>query len=102
MPIRKNKIEYFNFGEKIERTTMTYQYRITLADTNPLVWRRILIPDNFTLYEFHKAIHAAFGWWNSHLFQFSINGMGDLTAYQEILEDKDRFMLDEGNIIDAR
>jgi len=50
---------------------MAYQFKIALTNTNPLVWRQILVPDNYTFYQFHMAIQGAFGWENAHLFQYS-------------------------------
>src|SRR6202035_467586 len=49
---------------------MAFQFKITLSKTSPLVWRRILVPDDYSFFKFHIAIQGAFGWENSHLFQF--------------------------------
>jgi hypothetical protein len=50
-----------------------YQFKITLLDIKPTIWRRILVPD-CTLADLHQYIQAAFGWWNYHLHQFDIDG----------------------------
>jgi hypothetical protein len=52
---------------------LLYQFKITLHDVKPAVWRRIQIPD-CTLVDLHEYIQAAFGWWNYHLHQFDIDG----------------------------
>ena len=50
---------------------MTIHLKIQLRGiNNPPVWRRIVIPGNFTFEELHKAIQADFGWYNEHLYQF--------------------------------
>lgn len=47
-----------------------FQVKITLADIKPLIWRRILIPADYSLTELHYIIQDAFAWENSHLHQF--------------------------------
>ena len=50
---------------------MTIHLMIQLRGVdNPPVWRRIIIPGDFTFDELHKAIQADFGWCNEHLYQF--------------------------------
>lgn len=39
--------------------------------TDPPVWRRLSVPEQFTFHRFHSVIQAAFGWRNAHLFQFA-------------------------------
>jgi hypothetical protein len=54
---------------------MLYQFKIQLKDiTHPPVWRRVVVPANFSFAKFHKVIQAAFGWWDYHLYQFSPKG----------------------------
>jgi hypothetical protein len=48
-----------------------YQFKITLLDTKPKIWRRIQIPD-CKLNTLHYHIQAAMGWTNSHLHHFII------------------------------
>ena len=55
-----------------------YQFKITLIDTNPPVWRRILIPENATFYELHLAIQNSMGWTDSHLHAFEIPEKGSI------------------------
>jgi len=77
---------------------MTYQFYIELQGSEPLVWRRIVVPADYTFYELHKAIQGAFGWENSHLFQFSESGFSDQTCYGFPGEDIDP----DRETIDAR
>src|SRR5262249_39185526 len=48
-----------------------YQFRITLFDTRPPIWRRIHVKD-CTLDKLHEHIQTAMGWTNSHLHHFKI------------------------------
>lgn len=49
-----------------------YQLKVTLRDTKPPVWRRVLVDGASTLEHVHEVIQAAFGWWNYHLHEFEI------------------------------
>src|SRR5262245_54227460 len=48
-----------------------YQFKVTLKDTQPPIWRRIQVQD-CTLDKLHEHIQTAMGWTNSHLHQFDI------------------------------
>jgi hypothetical protein len=49
-----------------------YQFKITLKEIEPPIWRRIQVKD-CTLDKMHERIQTAMGWTNSHLNQFSVN-----------------------------
>ena len=69
-------------------TNRLFQFKITLKDTNPPIWRRIQVPD-CTLDELHEHIQTAMGWTNSHLHQFKIGKYvyGDPELMQENFDD---------------
>jgi hypothetical protein len=48
--------------------------KVTLRDTKPPVWRRLLVPGETTLGDLHRAIQAAMGWEDYHpaLFMLSL------------------------------
>lgn len=50
-----------------------FQFKITLAHSEPPIWRRILVA-NCTLDDLHEHIQTAMGWTDSHLHQFEIRG----------------------------
>jgi hypothetical protein len=54
-------------GERI------YQFKITLRDIAPPIWRRIQVRDG-TLDRLHVHIQTALGWTNSHLHHFKFSG----------------------------
>src|SRR5919199_3374931 len=39
-----------------------YQLRIVLQGISPLVWRRLLVPSETTLADFHETVQTSFGW----------------------------------------
>ena len=51
------------------------QLRIELRYTDPMIWRRVLVPDTITLVQLHAVIQESMGWWNSHLHEFDIVGL---------------------------
>jgi hypothetical protein len=51
-----------------------YQFKITLLDIDPLIWRRIQIKD-CSVDRLHECIQTAMGWTNSHLHRFEIQGI---------------------------
>ncbi|MBI1312016.1 helix-turn-helix domain-containing protein [bacterium] len=66
------------------RRAVIYRFKITLQETDPVIWRRIETPDA-TLGKLHELIQTSMGWTNSHLHQFEIAG----TKYTD-----PRFMMD--------
>jgi hypothetical protein len=51
-----------------------YQLKVTLNDTAPAVWRRLLVPADATLAQLHRVLQEAMGWTNSHLHCFEVDG----------------------------
>ncbi len=56
----------------IPATERLYQFKITLLEVPPPIWRRIQVR-NCTLDKLHERIQTAMGWTNSHLYQFKID-----------------------------
>ncbi len=48
---------------------------VWLLGVSPMVWRRVLVPANFTLRELHGVIQIAMGWEAIHLYQFSLRAV---------------------------
>ena len=66
----------------------TYQFKIKLRGiSKPPVWRRVLVPANFTFSGFHAVIQEAFGWWNVHLYCFGDKPYSRMLTIAEIHED---------------
>jgi len=49
-----------------------YQFKITLRDIKPPIWRRIQVPETCTFWDLHVAIQDAMGWEDYHLHEFEI------------------------------
>ena len=48
--------------------------KTTILDIQPEIWREILIENNITFNHLHKIIQISFGWTNSHLHNFEVDG----------------------------
>jgi len=72
-----------------KKSDLSFQFKVTLLDIKPAIWRRIQVPD-CTLTDLHEYIQAAFGWENYHLHQFEIGGV----LYGEPDPDGDDFDMD--------
>ncbi len=53
---------------------MILQLKLTLKETEPRIWRRILVDDLSTLHQLHRMIQILMGWWDYHLYQFDVEG----------------------------
>lgn len=51
-----------------------YQFKVTLRDINPPIWRRFQVESSMTLRKFAAAILTLMGWSGGHLHQFYIGG----------------------------
>jgi len=54
-----------------------YQLKITIKDSRPPIWRRLLLPSSATFWELHIAIQDSFGWKDYHLHEFFIGSAWD-------------------------
>lgn len=44
--------------------------KITIEDTHPPVWRRLVVPENMSFYDLHRVIQLVFGWEDMHMHIF--------------------------------
>jgi len=54
----------------MKNTLKVYQFKITLEDIKPAIWRRIQVPEDYTFWALHVAIQDSMGWSDSHLHGF--------------------------------
>ncbi len=59
-----------------KRTAKVYQFKITLQDIRPPVWRRIQVPATYTFWDLHVAIQDVMGWEDLHLHSFEMKNPG--------------------------
>ncbi|MCD6501167.1 plasmid pRiA4b ORF-3 family protein [bacterium] len=50
-----------------------YQFKIELCNIEPKIWRRILVPEDYSFWDLHIAIQCAMGWEDCHLNEFIID-----------------------------
>jgi hypothetical protein len=71
------------------------QLKISLRGTKPPIWRRVLVEKTLTFEALHEMIQITMGWTNSHLHEFTVNGLRigqpldefDLGFGEELLDD---------------
>lgn len=69
-----------------------YRLRVELVGSEPLIWRRLLVPAEMRLPRLHRCLQIAMGWENVHLHRFETGGRGYGPAAAELA---DLNMLDE-------
>ena len=52
-----------------------HQLRVTLLETDPSIWRRLQVSSTINLRRLHAVLQVAFGWTQSHLYEFEIGGV---------------------------
>ena len=59
-----------------------YQVKVELQEIEPLIWRRLQIPADLFLHDFHKVLQTTMGWENQHMHVFikgkRFFGQGDI------------------------
>lgn len=48
---------------------------VSLAEIDSPIWRRLVVPSDWTLDRLHLVLQAAFSWTDSHLHEFRIGGL---------------------------
>jgi len=56
----------------VKKISEIYQFKITLNDSNPSIWRRIIVPSDYSFWDLHVAIQDSMGWLDYHLHVFEI------------------------------
>jgi hypothetical protein len=57
-------------AKRLRLNTTAVRIKVTLKDVKPEVMRRLVVPVTLRLDRLHLTLQAAFGWTNSHLFEF--------------------------------
>ncbi|MCP4747483.1 MAG: plasmid pRiA4b ORF-3 family protein [Desulfobacteraceae bacterium] len=58
-------------GKKTKKAKSLYQLKVTLKDSKPPIWRRVLVQDSIKLDQLHLILQTAMGWYDCHLHQFT-------------------------------
>ena len=64
------------------------QFKITLKDIKPPVWRRFRVEDSMTFRDLHLVLQTLMGWTNTHLYQF-VYERDNYIGNPEFIEDND-------------
>ena len=71
---------------KLPTAKSIFQLRISIQETDPEVWRRVLVPGTVPLDKVHDVIQDVFGWWDYHLHAFNIGalrfGLPDVDGFE--------------------
>ena len=51
-----------------------YQFHVLLLKISPAIWRRVLVPSDQSLADFHATLQMVMGWDDTHLHRFLIHG----------------------------
>ena len=71
---------------------MEYRFKIQLKGiSRPGVWRRVVVPGDFTFLRFHRVIQTLFGWEDYHLFEFKDRECQGHLRITEPRDDDSRF-----------
>jgi hypothetical protein len=70
LPILRDRRQ--TMAKKKTSKVPVYQIKVTLNESKPPIWRRLLVPGDVTLEDLHYIIQIAMGWTNSHLHQFIV------------------------------
>lgn len=54
------------------KTRLIFQFKITLLEIKPSIWRRIQVVESYTFWDLHVAIQDAMGWQDCHLHEFNL------------------------------
>lgn len=76
------------------------QLKISLLDTQPQIWRRVLVKGGYTFYDLHYIIQLTMGWEDYHLYEFHCSGLiiGNPEADDAFVYEADEAVTDARNI----
>ena len=76
----------------VKKNRAVYQFKVTLRNIHPPIWRRILVWEDVTLAQLHRVLQMVMGWEECHLHEFRISGniyaLPDLDDERKIIDVK--------------
>ena len=89
----------------MNKTTLTsnvIQFRLSVKDVKPEIWRKLLVSSDITLEKLHTILQVLMGWKNRHLYAFVVNekrysppNEDDDTAKSRLIQTKLSTLFDE-------
>ena len=74
-----------------------FQFKVTLRNIHPPIWRRIQVWEDATLAQLHRALQIVMGWEDCHLYEFRIGGniygVRGLDEERQIIDVKQRYFV---------
>ncbi len=84
--------------KKNKKSQSLYQIKVTLTESKPPIWRRLIVKDNIRLDQFHSVLQVAMGWFNCHLHQYRIGnsyiGMPDPDFDMDVTDERKVYLQD--------
>jgi Plasmid pRiA4b ORF-3-like protein len=59
-------------SKKDDKPVASYVLHLSIAFSDPLIWRRLQVPGEFTLAQLHQVIQKAMGWSDGYIHQFLV------------------------------
>jgi len=56
----------------MNKPNIIFQFKVTLKDIHPSIWRRIQVPSKYSFWDLHVAIQDSMGWLDYHLHAFRL------------------------------
>ncbi len=81
-------------ANKFERV---YEFKITLLEISPPIWRKVRVPETYTFWDLHVAIQDSMGWTDSHLHEFEV--VNPSTAVKVVIGIPDDSFDDERTVL---
>lgn len=99
-PDRLDDLSSILFIRGMFKAANAVQIRVSIDEIEPDVWRRLVLPVQWTLEHLHLGIQAAFNWWNYHLYEFRIGGLryGEVETLTEDATDDDPRVFDQREV----
>lgn len=73
------------------------QLKITLQNSKPPIWRRILVSSNTTFFKLHHILQTTMGWETCHLYEFNVHNY----RIGELNDEFEDFGYGENDLADA-
>jgi len=64
-------------AKRSARPELVHRFLIVLTGTDPVIWRRIEVPETYSFWDLHVAIQDAMGWMDCHLHEFRLLDAGE-------------------------
>ena len=75
-----------------------YQIKVTLAESKPPIWRRLIVKDNIRLDHLHSVLQISMGWLDCHLHQYIVGnsyiGLPDPDFEMNVIDERKIYLYD--------